>query len=57
MSNRWYYGWGIRLTPHGRLYNLSGLEAVEVQLNTGKKFRIGTDEPDALVRALRAAIG
>jgi len=53
VRNRWYYGWGIRLTPHGWLYNVSGLEAVEVQLHTGKKFRLGTDEPEELVRALR----
>ena len=57
VRNRWYYGWGIRLTPHGWLYNVSGLEAVKVQLHTGKKFRLGTDEPEELVRALQAAIG
>src|SRR4051794_31446278 len=24
----WYYGWGIRLTPTGWLWNVSGLDAV-----------------------------
>ena len=32
VRNRWYYGWGIRLTPHGWLYNVSGLDAVEIHL-------------------------
>ncbi|MCK5182289.1 MAG: MMPL family transporter, partial [Dehalococcoidia bacterium] len=28
VKNHWYYGWGIRLTPHGVLYNVSGFHAV-----------------------------
>lgn len=46
VRNRWYYGWGIRWTPHGWLYNVSGLDAVELQMRTGKKHRVGTDVPD-----------
>jgi len=48
VKNHWYYGWGIRLTPHGWLYNVSGFDAVEIKLRTGKKFRIGTDVPREL---------
>ncbi len=55
VTNSWYYGWGIRWTPHGWLYNVSGFEAVEVRLLSGKTFRIGTDEPEALCRALEQA--
>lgn len=55
--NRWWYGWGIRLTPHGWLWNVSGLDAVEIDLSDGRKFRIGTDRPRELADALRAAIG
>ncbi|OPX72305.1 MAG: hypothetical protein A4E40_00960 [Methanoregulaceae archaeon PtaU1.Bin059] len=55
VTNRWYYGWGIRWTPHGPLYNVAGLEAVEVTLVSGKKFRIGTDEPEQLKRAIEKA--
>ena len=51
--NKWYYGWGIRLTPHGWLYNVSGMYAVEITLRSGKKYRIGTDEPDRLAEAIR----
>jgi len=55
VRNRWYYGWGIRWTPHGPLYNIAGFEAVEVMLISGKKFRIGTDEPEELKRAIERA--
>lgn len=53
VRNHWIWGWGIRLTPHGWLYNVSGLEAVELTLEGGKQVRIGTDEPDRLVAAIR----
>ena len=53
VRNPWYYGWGIRLTPVGWLWNVSGLGGVEVQLEDGARFRIGSDEPDALATALR----
>lgn len=55
VRNRWYYGWGIRYTPHGWLFNVSGLEAVEITLVSGRRYRIGTDEPRALAAAIRAA--
>jgi len=56
VKNHWYYGWGIRLTPHGILYNVSGFYAVELRLRTGKKFRIGTDVPQELDAAIRQAL-
>ena len=56
VRNKWYYGWGIRLTPHGWMYNIAGLDAVELTLADGRHFRVGTDEPEALCRALREAI-
>ncbi|MFC2067226.1 hypothetical protein ACFLUO_09320 [Chloroflexota bacterium] len=56
VKNHWYYGWGIRLTPHGVLFNVSGLHAVELKLTTGKKFRIGTDVPQELEAAIRQAL-
>lgn len=49
---RWWYGWGIRLTPHGWLYNVSGWEAVEITLRNGHRFCLGTDEPEDLSRAI-----
>lgn len=56
VKNPWYYGWGIRLIPHGWLYNIAGLSAVEIQIKNGKKYRIGTDEPKKLEQAITQAI-
>jgi hypothetical protein len=53
----WWEGWGIRITPRGMLYNISGTAAVEIALRSGQHFRIGTDEPEALAQAVRMAIG
>lgn len=57
VRNAWWYGWGIRLTPHGILYNVSGLSAVEILLDDGRRMRVGTDEPEAFVLALQHATG
>jgi hypothetical protein len=56
VRNPFYYGWGIRRTPHGWLYNVSGFSAVEVKLKAGGTFRIGTDVPEELESAIRQAI-
>jgi hypothetical protein len=50
---RWWYGWGIHLTPYGWLYNVGGLDAVAITLRDGRKFALGTDNPDELVEAIR----
>ena len=52
VRNPWWYGWGIHLTPRGWLYNVGGLDAVELALSNGSTLRIGSDEPAALARAL-----
>ena len=52
VTNKWIYGWGIRITPHGWLWNIKGLEAVEITYKNGKKFRIGSGEPEALLKAI-----
>ena len=56
VKNKWYYGWGIRLTPHGWLYNVSGLDAVEILMDNGKQYRIGTDQPNELENAINTVI-
>jgi len=55
-QSSWWEGWGIRFTPRGMLYNVSGTNAVEIELRSGRRFRIGTDEPEAMVQEIRAAI-
>ncbi|MDP8226656.1 MAG: hypothetical protein P9L89_03310, partial [Candidatus Celaenobacter polaris] len=42
VRNKWYYGFGIRLIPGGQMYNVAGLDAVELKLTNGRVFRIGT---------------
>jgi hypothetical protein len=56
VRNPWYYGWGIRWFPGGWLYNVSGLDAVELVMTTGKKYRIGTDEPEKLFKAIQSIL-
>ena len=56
VKNPWYYGWGIRFTPRGWLFNVSGFLAIELQMKNGKRYRIGTDEPDNLVAVLAEAL-
>jgi len=55
VRNHWWNGWGIRIGPRSRLYNVSGLDAVELRLKSGEIRRIGTDDPQGLLNALRAA--
>jgi hypothetical protein len=58
IRNPWYSGWGIRLLPGGGvLWNVSGYDAVELALADGRRFRIGTDEPQALVSAIATGRG
>jgi len=52
----WYYGWGLRILPNGVLYNVSGFDAVEIEMKSGKKHRIGTDKPDELEQAVNQGI-
>lgn len=56
VRNPIWYGWGIRYTPSGWLYNVSGRSAVEVDLGSDGVIRVGTDEPEQLARALRQAM-
>lgn len=57
VRNRWWYGWGIKFIPGGILFNVSGLDAVELLLADGRRVRLGTDEPAELDRALRSRRG
>lgn len=58
VKNHWYYGWGIRgwLWPKMWIYNVSGFDAVEIKLKNGKTYRIGTDEPKELEKAVLQSI-
>ena len=56
VRNRWYYGWGIRWFARGWLFNVSGLDAVELILRDGRVLRIGTDEPARLAAAIESVL-
>ena len=56
VRNAPWWGWGIRLTPRGWLLNVSGLDAVEIEFVDGNRVRIGTDDPQGLVAAIRDAL-
>jgi len=56
VRNRWIHGWGIRKISGGWMYNVSGYDAIELTLTSGKKFRIGTDEPAKLEATLALLI-
>ncbi len=55
VRNRWYHGWGIKKIRGGWLYNVSGWDAVEIQLENGRRYRIGTDQPQELLAAIESA--
>ena len=56
VRNSWIQGWGIRKISGGWMYNVSGYDAVELDLASGKKFRIGTDEPTVLAANIAMVI-
>lgn len=49
VRNHWMFGWGIRFIGKGWMWNIWGLNAVELNLK-GKKsvFRIGSQRPQEL---------
>lgn len=55
VQNPLWYGWGLRDTPDGWVYNVSGFQAVEIRVADEERIRIGTDEPRTLKKALGEA--
>lgn len=50
-------GVGIRMTPSGWLFNVSGLSAIELTFKNRKtKIRIGTDKPEEIAAVVREKI-
>jgi len=56
VRNHWWYGFGIKYTPRGWLFNISGLDAIELTFHSGRTVRVGTDEPETLCDAVQAAL-
>jgi hypothetical protein len=57
VRNPWYVGWGIRVGRGVVIWNVSGLDAVELAFSDGRRFRVGTDEPDTLAAAIARTKG
>lgn len=53
VRNHWILGWGIRWFPGGWMWNVWGLDSVELELVSGRRFRIGSDDVDGLTMALQ----
>lgn len=51
-QHKWYWGWGIRYTGDGWMWNIQGLNGVVLHLKQGDVFRLGSDEPQRLQEAI-----
>lgn len=48
-----YGGWGLRLSPtYGKAYTVKGTNGLMIQLKTGRKLLIGTQQPEQMEKAL-----
>lgn len=50
-----YGGWGIRYGLRGKAYSVRGDRGVELELAGGRRLLIGSQQPEALARALEQA--
>ena len=48
----WYCGWGIHCIKGGFIFNVSGFYSVQLNMKNGRRYRIGTDEPEKLKEAI-----
>ena len=51
-----YGGWGIRIGRKGWAYNVSGNRGVQVTLEDGKSFLLGSLQPEKLATAIQSGI-
>ncbi len=56
VRNHWWNGWGIRKIQKGWLFNVSGLDAVELIMKNGQVYRIGTNDPEELSRLIQKTL-
>jgi hypothetical protein len=58
VRNRWWQGLGIHwIGKRTWLFNISGLDAVELRMKDGRIFRVGTDEPETLSELIQGRLG
>lgn len=56
VRNQRLMGFGIRYYGDGWMWNIAGLDAIELHYKDGSQFRIGTDEPERLKEIIKAKI-
>jgi hypothetical protein len=49
-----WHGWGIHFSPDGTVFNVSGYDAVRLTMADRKRYIIGTDDRDRLIRYVNA---
>jgi len=47
-----WWGWGLHWTPSGWLYNVSGRDAVRIEVRRERSVIVGSDDAPALKRAI-----
>jgi hypothetical protein len=57
VRNKWYYGWGIRYVFNGWMWNIYGLDAVELQFkDRDAVFKVGSQKANDLKKAIDEVI-
>lgn len=56
VSNSFRHGIGLRITHDGWVYSVSGFSAVELAMKDSTKYRLGTNDQEGLLAALREHI-
>lgn len=51
-----YGGWGIRYGSKGKAYNVSGNRGVQLELRSGQRILIGSQQPEELAQAIDQAL-
>ena len=54
---REYGGWGLRFGPSGMAWNAYGDRGVQLVLRSGRRVLIGSQDAEALARAIQARLG
>ena len=54
--SRWYEGWGVHWTRRGMLYNVGGFAVVAIELEGGRRLRVGSDDAVRLRGAIARAV-
>ncbi len=54
VTNSWRHGIGMRITHDGWVYSVSGFKAVQITLQDGTAYRLGTNDQAGLISALQS---